>query len=291
VNIRTFTGQIAMRNVGMADQLAGLIEEQLVRSKQVAQKVETEALERTIRARLGLPVENAPAATIPPPPQKGKTVRKPGGLNRMFSDFFKVRFEESGTVTFRKHWIMLLALIWKQTLIILGLVALMVTRAFDIFDMFTPLTIYVFGITFLLIAIAWWLYGYVDWRNDLYQVTSDQIIDIYRKPLGREDKKSAPIENILSLEHERIGLLGLLLNYGNVVAMVGGTRFTFDGVFDPPSVQQEIFERINARKRQQKEAEATRERERIADWMAAYHRQAEAARRMENPTKFDRNSG
>jgi hypothetical protein len=39
---------------------------------------------------------------------------------------------------------------------------------------------------------VWWFYEYVDWINDIYILTPDQIMDIYRTPLGREDKKTAP---------------------------------------------------------------------------------------------------
>ena len=46
-----------------------------------------------------------------------------------------------------------------------------------------------------------WFYGYVDWRNDIYQLTDNMIIDIYKKPLGEETKKTASIDNILSLQH------------------------------------------------------------------------------------------
>jgi hypothetical protein len=40
-----------------------------------------------------------------------------------------------------------------------------------------------------------------------------------------------------------------------------------------------------------KQQENARERERIADWMAAYHRQVEQWRRDENLSNFDQNSG
>ncbi len=99
------------------------------------------------------------------------------------------------------------------------------------------------------------------------------------------------LENILSLQHSRKGILGLVFNYGDVTAMVGASRFVFEGVYDPASVEQEIFHRINQRKRAQKEAEIVREREQMADWLAAYHRQSEALRRSENPPNFDQNSG
>jgi hypothetical protein len=35
----------------------------------------------------------------------------------------------------------------------------------------------------------------VDWRNDVYVVTQDTILDIERKPLSKE-KKSAPLASI-----------------------------------------------------------------------------------------------
>ena len=51
----------------------------------------------------------------------------------------------------------------------------------------------------------WWLYIYVDWHNDLYLITNDQVVDIYRKPLGTEENQAAQIRNILSVEYKRIG--------------------------------------------------------------------------------------
>jgi hypothetical protein len=147
------------------------------------------------------------------------------------------------------------------------------------------------GITFLFIIFLVWVYRYADWRNDIYQLTNDQILDIYRKPLGREDKKTADLENILSLQHQRYGIIGLILNYGDVVAMVGATRFVFTGVYNPASVEQEIFERINARKKSKKDADDVRERERIADWLAAYYSQTETLRRAQNNPGSEQKSG
>jgi hypothetical protein len=96
------------------------------------------------------------------------------------------------------------------------------------------------SVLILLLLFLWWLYRFIDWRNDIYQVTDKFIFDIYRKPLGTESKQSAPLENILSMEHQRVGFLGYILNYGNVVINVGETRFIFMNVHRP-CVQQDIF--------------------------------------------------
>jgi hypothetical protein len=287
VVVRTYTGQIVMRRVGFPEQLAGLIEEHLGRAKQQVKKAETAALEEAIRTRLGYTAPARPKPSEPSPVEK-KPARKPG----FFSNFFTLRFEEQqGIVTFRKHWFLLVQKDGIPTLLILLLLAVMVARLIGVVKWFTIPMLLLVGITFLLILGLWWLYQYVDWRNDIYQVTPEQIVDIYRTPLGKEDKKTAQLENILSLQHTRRGILGILLNYGDVTAMIGAVKFTFQGVYDPAGVEQEIFQRINARKLAQREAEANRQREQVADWFAAYHRQTEAMRRTGNPPNSDQNSG
>ena len=120
----------------------------------------------------------------------------------------------------------------------------------------------------------WWLYQYVDWANDIYQVTAAQILDVYKKPLAREVRKVAPLENILGTEVAQRGILGLLLNFGDVVANVGTEKFTFQGVFDPTSVQQDIVRAQEAFNERKKEKERRERREEMVEWLSAYHKEA-----------------
>ena len=41
-----------------------------------------------------------------------------------------------------------------------------------------------------MVFFIWYLYQFLDWNNDIYQVTSDQVMDVKRTPLGREDRKT-----------------------------------------------------------------------------------------------------
>ena len=124
----------------------------------------------------------------------------------------------------------------------------------------------------LLIPVAiWWIYQYLDWRNDIYVVTSDQILDIDKKPFGSETRRSAPLENILSTEAERVGLAGYLMNFGTVYITIGGASLDFEGVQDPSTVQADIDRRREARLAQKHELEAAAERELMSDWLIAYH--------------------
>jgi hypothetical protein len=101
-------------------------------------------------------------------------------------------------------------------------------------------------------------------------VTADQIFDVNKKPLGAEVKKSAPLANVLSLKYERPGLLGVLLNFGNVVALVAGSEFRFDGVFDPVAVQNDIYRRQEAQKNKKQAAEDARLRDEMVNWLEDY---------------------
>ena len=62
----------------------------------------------------------------------------------------------------------------------------------------------------------------LDWSNDRFEVTNDQIIDIDRKPFGSETRNAAPLEGILGTFYERKGILGNIFNFGTVYITVGG---------------------------------------------------------------------
>jgi hypothetical protein len=117
----------------------------------------------------------------------------------------------------------------------------------------------------------WWLYRYIDWANDIYQISSQQILDIYKKPLGREERKVAPLENILGTEVDRKGLLGILLNYGDVIANVGTSQFTFEGVLDPVQVQQDIVHAQETLLHARAERERARRQNEMVELIDIYH--------------------
>ena len=127
------------------------------------------------------------------------------------------------------------------------------------------------GAALVAAGLGWGVYAYVDWANDLYMVTPDQIIALHRTPLGREDHRAASLDNILSLEYDRPGPMARLLNFGNVVVTVGNLAFTFDRVHDPVGVQEDIYRRMEAHRAQRDQTDRARRSEEIAEWLEAYH--------------------
>ena len=148
-------------------------------------------------------------------------------------------------------------------------------------------------ISFLMLSFiffVWIIYQYADWRNDQYKVTFDQIIDIDRKPLGKIRRRSAPLENVLSIEYRRKGLWGYLLNFGTVFITVGNMKLTFDYVYKPSDVQQDIFYRMGERLESIRQFEIDSERDRISEWIASYHREIQKLDPHVNRQKTDDDS-
>lgn len=284
VTVSTFTGRVVLQNIGEPYQMAALIEEHWHRATRNDQKQEQSELDRSVR-RIVHPEpedERGPVQAPPPPIDRGD-YQEPGFIQNYFGNIFEMRSEQGSVITYRKHWLMLVRKAWKPLLaaffIIGGMLGYGVLYFLDNFRIVPPGLIAGVGVVMLLLVVfPWWLYNYVDWRNDIYQVTEKNIFDIERRPFGTETRKSASLERILSLEHERPGFVGYLLNVGNVVINFGDTSLTFDGVYEPARIQSDIFTRMHQLRIQQQRAEMARERDRILALLEVYHRVSEEER-------------
>jgi hypothetical protein len=269
-----------------------MVEEYWHRTQQVSEQAEKEAFKDALRQRLGLlkPSEEEKA-----PPKKEETtafrVYKPNVFRVIGANLFKVRLEEGATITYRKHWFVLVQQILLPSLIFLGIVGLLAARLYTLAtspDLALVQTLpdgslaadtIAVSLPLLLIpVIGWWIYQYLDWTNDIFRVTSEQIMDIDRKPFGTEVRRAAPLDNILGTRYERLGVIGYLINYGTVYIDVGSAQFAFEDVLDPAGVQADVDRRRLARVSAKQEAELIAERNRMADWMAAYHRNVDEIR-------------
>jgi len=273
VVVRTYTGQIRMHHVHHPKQAAALIEEYWNRAKEGGRKADEEIMKQAIRAKLGLKKPGPPPPPPPPPPAQPS---KPGkkapefSLSAWWQNAFRMRTEDGNTITYHKH---IYGFVRDASPYALGILALIIgVILWPFFVSFAlPLWAGMLVIFAIIILFGFIAYEYMDWQNDIYQVTPEQIIDINRKPFGTEDRKAAPLENILSTEYKRSGFLGLLLNFGTIYIMVGGAQFNFADVADPPSVQQDIVRRQQGRIQKKREADTSAERERMAEWLALYH--------------------
>jgi hypothetical protein len=183
----------------------------------------------------------------------------------------KTRFEEHGVITYRKHWALLLRQILTPTLLILLVIILVIMNLSGFFEEFDRGISVLISICLIFILFIWWLYRYIDWANDIYQITPSHIVDVSKKPLAREVRMVAPLENVLGTEIDRSGIFGVILNFGSVVANVGTAQFSFDGVYDPARVQQDIVFAQDSFLERQAELERVQRRDEVVEWLSAYH--------------------
>jgi hypothetical protein len=292
VIVRTYVGKIPFNHVSHPYEAAHMVEEQWTRTKHSTSRMEKEAMRNVLRQKMGLTVETKPDPPTKPDMQSNPTFYRRSILKIIGANWFKLRQENGGTVTYRKHLYVLWRQIWQPTLliflIIMGIFARLVTLVrtpgislFDFTNGFKMDTV-VAGLPIVLLPlIGWWIYQYIDWSNDIYQVTPDQILDIDKKPFGTEERRAAPLENILSTQAHRYGLTGYFMNFGTVEITVGGTHLDFVDVLDPVGVQADIDRRREARIKQKRELEASGERERMSDWLVAYYENEPELRRQE----------
>lgn len=272
VVLKTYTGMIELSNLESPEWVVSMIQEEWSRLKSNLINASKQDVENDIRQRLN--PDSTPAARAAPvlPVNPTPSVIESGELTSFLSGLFKLREEVGDTLIYRTHWWILVRKTWMPALLLITLVAYLLTGAsgaLGSWDILSSLSIALVAGLFLWI---WFLYQYVDWRNDIYMITPDQIIDINRKPLGKEEKRTAPLKNIQTIEYKRLGLIGLMLNFGTVFIRIGDTEFTFDYVDDPSEVQKELFERFMRFNKREKEMDIQAERGRIADYLDAYHR-------------------
>ena len=285
VVVRTFVGNIKFEFVSHPEQAADMVREYWERTKSKGTQSQKDAMKNAIRSKLGMPVIKQEEEPLAPVFESGnKTPQKQNFFWVALSNMFKLRIEEGATIIYHKHWVVLLQQIG---MVLIALIFLLILFGIQLYRLyldplntafefpetggFRPNTILVFLILFMIVAFAWIVYQYVDWSNDIFMVTNEEIMDLDRTPLGKEESRTAQVENILSTEYKRSGLLGILFNYGTVHISVGGSKLSFQDVLDPAGVMSDINRRRMVRLAKKSEEAANIDRERMATWVAAYH--------------------
>jgi hypothetical protein len=246
-------------------------------AKDLAQSERQALIARKVLAAVGKspmsPAEELQATSLGLEPE-------PLSLLRPILDYLlpRTRMEDAeGTITWRKHWWVLLRQIWPPAFLLAFLVATCAwivmgaaPVAPDILTSAWP------GLSLAgLVLLLWCWWAFEDWRNDLYVLTDELIIDIERKPLGLfADQRQAPLSQIQDVRFVIPNPWAALLKYGNILIETAADKgsFTFDYIYHPDSVQEEIFFRMEQREARAQKAEQDRRDEELIRWIAAYHR-------------------
>lgn len=233
------------------------------------------------------------AALFPPRSQKVEVIPtkprfRPGWFTRLAS-FLPERLQKAlagpppgpkkplpGQVLWRKHWLNLVERIGLPFMLLLVLSILGIWILITGETPFDYEAVALFPVWFLawLVAFSWLAWNYIDYRNDVYVVTDDRIIDIEMKPLGlfaqRREGGLERVQNVISVQD---GIWAKLFNYGDVVISTAAADegYTFIMVSNPKLVQATVFQKLDAFRTRQ-EQQRTRERQReIIEGLEVYH--------------------
>ncbi len=264
--VRTYTGVLELNHLPFPQLVINLINEMRGRKKFRHRHEQLDLIDRTLRERF----EKRPAKKGLPDLDESQVHVKTGVLQEFLSKMFLLRIQEGDTVTYRTHWFILLKKIGLPSLLLFLSVVLVFLIWFNLIPVGASIGT-VLAVSLVPFLGLWWIYRYVDWRNDRYVVTPEFIMDIYRKPLGTEERKSAPIRNILSIDYERKNFVGLVFNFGTVYIKVGDTTFTFDNVVNPAEVQREVFQFFMENKKREENRSEQERNQQMADWIERYH--------------------
>lgn len=273
VVLKTFTGTIILPNISQPAIVSLLLQERRGLMQVWQRHEDLKQIKQMVRNRINPPPPPAPEPAAPPASEAEDELEdeeQPSRTAERIANLLRMRAEENGIITYRQHWLVLLRQIFFPLVLIIGLFVLVVLGAFRVVTLLSVGALAALGLGVGLILLFWLWYQYEDWANDKYILTDEQLIDVYKKPLGEEEKRTAPLKNIQSVEYERLGIISLILNFGTVFIRIGDTQFTFDNVYNPSDVQREITRRMEALANREKQKEQTAVREGVLDMIQAY---------------------
>ena len=274
---------IDLLDVPFPERIQGHIEEYRKLAGTEAKAEEDTSMKNVLKSHLEPPASTAQAPAEQPPSEDGHPKKPP--VSKRIADTFKTRLEDGGVITYRKHWLALFKKVWLPTLlslVVLGLlIYLLEQRVTNKIDFPSVFTLICSGFVIYAIPVIWWIYQVLDWRNDIYQLADDKLLDIERKPFGGQ-VSSRPIllSKLRSLDFERSGLLERLLNSGRLFIGTVDDKLVFNNVHEPDRIQREIYAQVYAIRRRIAEAEMRQEQDEIAKMIVAYHHSTAEGRKL-----------
>jgi len=194
------------------------------------------------------------------------------GLGRL-GRIFATRLVDGDVITYRKHPFTLFVRTWWLWLLFWAAFAVAVWLRDPVISLLLG------GLAFII--FLWLTWRYLDWRNDLFQVTNRYILDIDRLPLGfGESRKQAELGNVQNVNASRPGFFPTIFNFGNVDIETAGAspNIVFEKVSSPSRVQSDIFERRDAFLSRRRAADREQRRKEFAVMLDVYQQAQESGR-------------
>jgi hypothetical protein len=245
---------------------------------QLRMHIRNRLLEYIAPSQIGI----APPAPLTPkpsaPPRFAARQRRASRLGTRLNAWFGIQIEEKGRIRWRKHWFDLLARTGKwlgATLLVAFIGPLiffmfMTGASFDLVHL-VLLAVWIIALTILGLT-TWW--HYEDWRNDIYELTDDSVLDIERAPFRLKERSVATtLERIQNISYSKPRWWNNLFDYGDLIIETAGGegRLIFRQVTHPQWAAQEIFRRREALRNRRQQEQTQRRLDDFLDWVLVYH--------------------
>ncbi len=266
LEIRTFTGSMRLPFVPEITSVQHILTYLTERRKDLWEEEEKQAFENDIRERITQRASVRETGVENHPDQSSSQIPSPDSTSKGSDDL-----EVSIDIVYRTHWTILFAKMFIPLLLLASHMLLYLFLAVNQIEIIKNTIFNTILLINSIVLLSWSAYCFSNWRNDVYIITEDQLIDIDRRPFGMEEKRTAPINNIQSIRYKRNGIFGLLFNFGTVYTRIGDEEFTFNNVHRPAEVQEALFTAKERFHRMEEDAEKRVQRKKAVDWIDSYH--------------------
>ena len=266
LEIRTYTGSMRLPFVPEIASAQHILTYLTERRKDLWEEEEKQAFEKDIRERITQRASMRETGFENHPDQTSSQIPSPDSTSRGSGDI-----EASMDIVYRTHWTILFAKMFIPVLLLTSHILLYLFLAVNQIEIIKNPAFNSVLLINSIVLLSWSAYCFSNWRNDVYIITEDQLIDIDRRPFGMEEKRAAPINNIQSIRYKRNGIFGLMLNFGTVYTLIGDEEFTFDNVHRPAEVQEALFAAKERFHQMEGDAEKRSQRKKAVDWIDSYH--------------------
>jgi hypothetical protein len=278
-------GAIAFDIVGNAASIRTAIFDQRSRRQRHVLAEGKGVIQRMLEGRLGLRL-HLPDRVYQDLPSRTETVQR-RWWRLLWPDFRDSKTEQernTNHIIWRKHWFILMTQLLGPLLFLGAILLLFVGQSFGwigaLHEAFLALDLILALAGLVDLGLIGWIIA--DWRNDTYEVTTEVLIDIEKKPLFfSESRREARLGDIENIEVSVPTPLHYLLDFGNVRLQTAAQQgdFTFDWVPDPRRVAAEIQRRIGEFRRRQELDRARLRAQELPDWFELYDRLDDSQKR------------
>lgn len=189
----------------------------------------------------------------------------------------RMKLDRGNEIIYRKHWLNLIGTAIVPFLLALAYTSVLLFirfRAPDLSALIFRMPLVVITIAIGVVLWGWFVWQYENWRNDLYILTSDRLVELKRSPFGLagETKRTASLENVQNVTATTRGFIDTLFNVGDVSVRTGGAdnELNFARVYAPRQVQGDIVKQLEEFQNAKRISEAKQRRQEFIEWIGIY---------------------